>query len=49
MPLLHSAQKHNKMNTFESYYIQFFHQHIMIIQEQTQKEKNPLFKLIYDI
>jgi len=37
------------MNTFESYYIQFFHQHNMIIQEQTQKEKNPLFKLIYDI
>ena len=37
------------MNTFESYYIQFFHQHIMIIQEQIQKEKKPLFKLIYDI
>jgi hypothetical protein len=37
------------MNTLESYYIQDFHQHNMIIKKQTQKEKNPLFELTYDI
>jgi len=40
MPLLHSAQKSKMVNTFENYYIQFFHQNILIIQEQTQKEKS---------
>ena len=49
MLLLHSAQKSKNMNTFENYFINFFHQHIMNIKEQAQKEKNPLFKLIYDI
>jgi len=44
--LLHSPPS-KKNEHLENYYIQFFHQHI-IIKEKTQK-KNPLFKLTYNI
>jgi hypothetical protein len=35
------------MNKLENFYNQFFHQ-CMIITEQNEKEKNPLFELTYD-
>jgi hypothetical protein len=39
--LIHSAEKGKRIITLESYYIQLFHQHNMIIRKQTQIEKNP--------
>jgi hypothetical protein len=44
-----SINKSKQMNNLENYYIQFFHQHNMIIEERTQKQKRPLFELTYDI
>jgi len=44
--LLHSTHNRKWMNTLENYYIQFFHQHNMSINEQNQKEGGggrPLF------
>ena len=40
MALLHFAHKCKWMNTLENYYFQFFHQH-MIITEQNKK-KSPI-------
>lgn len=47
--LLYSTEKAERISNLENYYIQFFHQHNLIIKKQTQKEKNPLFELSYDI
>ena len=44
-----SAQKSKRMNTLEYYHIHYSHQNNMIIKEQNQQEKNPLFELTQGI
>lgn len=41
MALLHTARKSKWMNNLENYYIQSFHQ-CVIITEQNEKEKSPI-------
>jgi hypothetical protein len=47
MTLIHKAHEGKRMNTLENYYIQYFHYHNRIIQEQTITSPNPLFQLTY--
>jgi hypothetical protein len=47
--LLPSAHRRIRLNTLENYCIHFFYQHNIIIKEQTQKGKNPIFELTSDI
>jgi hypothetical protein len=42
MELLQKENKYKKMNTWESYYIQYFTYHNNIIEEQTCAKRNPL-------
>jgi len=46
--LVHYAQKSKRMNTQDNHYINYFHQHNMIIKEQNQKGKSPFFEPIQD-
>ena len=46
MELLQKENKGKKMNTWESYYIQYFTYHNNIIEEQTYANSNPLFQLV---
>jgi hypothetical protein len=49
MPLLYPVHKSQQMNSLENFNIQLFQQHIIITNEQSQKDINSLFDLIYDI
>jgi hypothetical protein len=40
---LHSAQNSKRMNTFENYYFQFFHQNDMIMKEQNREINSPIW------
>jgi hypothetical protein len=48
MTLIHKTYKGKRMNTLENYYIQYFHYHNRLIQEQTITKPNPLFQLVYN-
>jgi hypothetical protein len=45
--LLHPIKKGRRGHSLENIYIQLFLQHNTIINEQSQKDENPLFDLIY--
>ena len=47
--VLHSTHNSTQMTTLQNYYIPFCHQHNMIIKEQTQKQKIPVFELTCDV
>jgi hypothetical protein len=49
MPLLHPVHKSQRMNSLVNFDIQLFQQRSTIINEQSQKDINSLFDLIYDI
>jgi hypothetical protein len=49
MTLLQLAQKGRCTNVLENNFIQFFQHNNMIINKRVQKERNWLFKLIYDL
>jgi hypothetical protein len=47
MSLLHPAHKGRRMTSLENLYIQLFQWRNTIIKEQSQKDTNPLFSLMY--
>lgn len=47
--LLHPTYKERWMNALQNVYIQLFHLPSTVISEQTKKEGNPRFALIYDV
>lgn len=49
MPLLHLVHKSQQMISLVNFNIQLFQQRNTIINEQSQKDINSLFDLIYDI
>lgn len=48
MALLQTAQKGERMNTLQNYYIQLLRHNNTIIQEQTHTGNSPLFQVMYD-
>lgn len=49
MSLLHPTQKGRRMTSLEDIYIRLFQLLCTIITEQSQKDNNLLFNLVYDI
>lgn len=49
MTLLQLVQKGRHLNILQNYFIQLFQYSNMIINEQTLKERNQLFELIYNL
>lgn len=49
MTLLQLVQKGRRLSILQNYLIQLFQYSNMIINEQTLRERNQLFELIYDL